>query len=77
MQRVGDRGGKVRLGPIRRSETCPTSPDPTVQTGPPGVGTALSGGGTGDRKLAKPQTSPSAIVIEVFFNEPQREERMS
>ena len=33
--------GKVRLGPIRRSETCPTDPPP-VQT--QGVGTGLSGG---------------------------------
>ena len=44
-------GGKVQLGPIRRCETCPTSADPTVQTGPPGGGTALSGGG--NREPAK------------------------
>ena len=56
--------GKVRLGPIRRSETSPTSVDPTVQTlGPPGVGTALSGGGTGNREQGKhSKNSPPGLL---------------
>ena len=38
----------------RQRGESPTWPDRTLdQTGPPGVGTALSGGGTGDRELAE------------------------